>query len=46
MTRTCVIIPTYDNPKTIRSVVERVRPFVPDVIVVNDGSGDAGRSAV
>ena len=44
--RPCVIVPTYDNPKTIRGVVERVRAFVPDVIVVDDGSSDEGRSAV
>ena len=42
----CAVIPTYDNPDTIRKVVEDVRAFVPDVIVVNDGSGPLGRAAV
>ena len=41
----CVVIPTYDNPATIRTVVERVRPFIADVIVVDDGSGPEGRDA-
>ena len=35
----CAIIPTYDNPDTIRAVVEQVRPALP-VIVVDDGSAD------
>ena len=43
--RCCVIVPTYDNPETVRSVVERVRVHVSDVIVVDDGSGDEGREA-
>jgi glycosyltransferase involved in cell wall biosynthesis len=37
--RPCVLIPTYDNPGTIGSVVESVLPYLPDVIVVDDGSG-------
>jgi glycosyltransferase involved in cell wall biosynthesis len=44
--RVCALIPTYDNPATVRSVVERVRAYVPDVVVVDDGSGPAGRAAV
>jgi polyprenyl-phospho-N-acetylgalactosaminyl synthase len=40
----CAVIPTYNNPATIRSVVEKVREYVSDVIVVNDGSGDEGRA--
>jgi glycosyltransferase involved in cell wall biosynthesis len=44
--RICALIPTYDNPATVRSVVERVRAYVPDVVVVDDGSGAAGRAAV
>jgi glycosyltransferase involved in cell wall biosynthesis len=44
--RLCAVIPTYDNPGTIRSVVERVREHIADVIVVNDGSGSEGRAAV
>lgn len=41
----CVLVPTYDNPATIRDVVMRVREHVPDVVVVDDGSGAAGRAA-
>ncbi len=41
----CVVVPTYDNPATIRGVVEQVRPYIADVIVVNDGSGSEGRAA-
>lgn len=44
--RLCAVIPTYDNPATIRTVVERVRAHLEHVIVVNDGSGPEGRAAV
>jgi glycosyltransferase involved in cell wall biosynthesis len=44
--RPCILIPTYNNPRTIRDVVERVRGFHTDVIVVNDCSGPEGRVAV
>lgn len=43
--RPCAVIPTYDNPDTIREVVERVRPLLP-VIVVDDGSAAEGRAVV
>ncbi len=43
--RCCAIVPTYDNPDTIRSVVERVRVHLPDVLVVDDGSHAPGREA-
>jgi len=43
--RPCVIIPTYDNPATIRAVVEEARRYVPDVLVVDDGSHAEGRAA-
>ena len=39
------LIPTYDNPATIARVVEAVRAHLPDVLVVDDGSGPAGRAA-
>lgn len=41
----CLLIPTYDNPATIRGVVVRGREFLTDVVVVDDGSGPAGRAA-
>jgi glycosyltransferase involved in cell wall biosynthesis len=44
--RPCVVIPTYDNPRTVRDVVLRVREYVPDVVVIDDCSGEAGRLAV
>lgn len=43
--RVAALVPTYDNPATIRGVVEAVRTYLPDVLVVDDGSGEAGRSA-
>lgn len=43
--RCCAIVPTYDNPETIRRVVERIRLELPDVFVVDDGSGVEARRA-
>lgn len=39
----CVLIPTYNNEKTLKRVIDGVLEFVPEkfVIVVNDGSTDA-----
>ncbi|HHH29442.1 MAG TPA: glycosyltransferase family 2 protein [Polyangiaceae bacterium] len=45
MFRPCVLIPTYDNPRTIRRVVEAVREHGADVVVVDDGSGAEGKNA-
>lgn len=42
----CALVPTYDNPDTIGPVVERVRSWLPDVIVVDDGSREPGWRAV
>ncbi|MEM7408742.1 MAG: glycosyltransferase family 2 protein [Myxococcota bacterium] len=41
--RPCVLIPTYDNPETIRGVVERAAGFGPPVLVIDDGSGPHAR---
>lgn len=38
--RTCVLVPTYNNVGTIIQVLERIVPFAQDIIVVNDGSTD------
>lgn len=38
--RLCVIIPTYNNAKTVRRVIEDVKRYCSHVIVVNDGSTD------
>ena len=40
--RLCALVPTYDNPRTVRGVVMALRAQVPDVFVVDDGSGEAG----
>ena len=44
--RPCVIVPTYNNPATIRRVVEAARQYVPDVIVVDDGGHEKARLEV
>ena len=36
-----VIIPTYNNEKTLTTVIEDVLFYVEDIIVVNDGSTDS-----
>lgn len=36
----CVIIPTYNNCKTLEKVIQGVKAFCPNIIVVNDGSTD------
>jgi len=38
--RLCVIIPTYNNARTLKKVVEDALCYSQDVIVVNDGSTD------
>ncbi len=43
--RPCMLVPTYDNPDTIRSVVLRVRKHLAEVVVVDDGSHETGRKA-
>lgn len=44
--RPCAVIPTYDNPQTIRDVVVAVREHLDDVLVVDDGGGDAARAVL
>jgi len=39
------VVPTYDNPRTLRGVVLELREHLPEVIVVDDGSGPEGRRA-
>ena len=36
----CVLIPAYNEAKTIQSLVEEVRKYIPDVLVIDDGSID------
>ncbi len=37
----CVIIPTYNNEKTLRNVLEKTLKLTSNVIVINDGSTDS-----
>ena len=46
LVRACALIPTYDNPDTIGRVVAKTRRWLPDVIVIDDGSAERGRRAV
>jgi polyprenyl-phospho-N-acetylgalactosaminyl synthase len=41
----CVVIPTYDNAATLQDVVIAVRKEIEHVIVIDDGSGEPGRTA-
>jgi glycosyltransferase involved in cell wall biosynthesis len=36
----CVIVPAYEEEGRIGAVVRRIREYLPDVVVVDDGSGD------
>ena len=36
----CIVIPTYNNEKTLSDVIDSVLGYIPAVIVVNDGSTD------
>lgn len=38
--KVCVIIPTYNNGKTLKRVVDSVLGYTSDIIIVNDGSTD------
>lgn len=39
--RCCVVLPTYNNPKTLQKVIDGILIYTTDIIVVNDGSTDA-----
>ena len=39
--RCCVIIPTYNNEKTLEGVIREVQLYTENIIVVNDGSNDS-----
>ena len=39
-TRPVVIIPTFNNERTIANVISDVKKYITDIIVVNDGSTD------
>lgn len=44
--RPCIVIPTYNNPLTIRGVVIAAREKWPDVLVVDDGSDASTRKVL
>lgn len=37
----CILIPTYNNEKTLRRVIDGVLAYTQNIIVVNDGSTDS-----
>jgi len=43
--RACAVVPTLDNPRTVRAVVEALRAQGLEVVLVDDGSGPEGRAA-
>lgn len=42
----CAIIPTYNNAGTLANVIERTARYIPDIIVVVDGSMDCTRDVL
>lgn len=38
--RVCAVIPTYNNAGTLIDVYFRLKPFIEDILIVNDGSTD------
>ncbi|PBJ12656.1 DUF2062 domain-containing protein [Flavobacterium sp. ACN6] len=40
-TNFCVIVPTYNNQKTLKKVLDSILDFTSNVIIVNDGSTDS-----
>lgn len=43
--RPCALVPTYNNPITVRRVVETIRSHGLEVVLIDDGSDEAGRDA-
>lgn len=39
--KACVIIPTYNNAKTLEAVIKTTLEYCSDVIIVNDGATDS-----
>lgn len=42
----CVMIPTYNNEKTVLDVIQGVYNYIPNIIVINDGSTDNTRTVL
>lgn len=45
MIRPCAVVPTYDNPATLKRVVLGLRNHIQSVFVIDDGSGEPGARA-
>lgn len=41
--RACALVPTFDNPRTVRAVVERLRAHGLETVLIDDGSGPDGQ---
>src|SRR6478672_9309531 len=39
--KVCVIVPTYNNEKTLKRVLDSVLEYTSNIIIVNDGSTDS-----
>lgn len=39
--KTCVLIPTYNESLHIASLIEEIKPYIGDIVVIDDGSSDA-----
>ncbi len=39
--KVCVIVPTYNNEKTLKRVLDSVLPYTSSIIIVNDGATDS-----
>lgn len=44
--RPCGLVPTYDNPATVRAVVARLRAHLDEVLVIDDGSHERAREVL
>lgn len=44
--RLCAVIPTYNNPITIKSIVAQVGSHIRDILVVDDGSNDQAATLI
>ncbi len=42
----CVVIPTYNNEKTLERVIKGVLEYCHDIIIVNDGATDSSASII
>ena len=39
--KVCVLIPTYNNDRTLKRVVDGVLEYTSDLIIINDGATDS-----